>query len=158
VTLATLDPIRAAMARGDSAAAIATFFSVVSGAPGGFAAMPATFQTYALAHAFEFAQELRAPPALWMPKLSCVDLEKVRMPVLLLRAARTALIFARTVDEMARCLPAERIVTIAGAGHGVVFDEPAVFNQTVLDSSGQSRGERNGPARGQAAAGQQERL
>jgi pimeloyl-ACP methyl ester carboxylesterase len=133
--LAKLDPVRAALARGDSAGAIATFVSGVSGAPGGFAAMPAPLQAYFVAHAFEFRREMAAPPDLWMPRLSCVDLGQVRMPVLLLQGERTSPLNTRTVDEVARCLPTARLVTIAGARHGVPRDAPAAtaFNRAVLD-------------------------
>jgi 3-oxoadipate enol-lactonase len=64
-------------------------------------------------------------------------LDKVRarltMPVLCIVGEQDALIAPAAIRELAHTLPNARFVSVADCGHSVYFENPAVFNQILLD-------------------------
>src|SRR5947208_7222159 len=69
----TLDPARAAFARGDSVGGLRLFYDGES-VRGAFDRLPAAVRAELLAHAFEMRHELLAERAQYLPTFSCADL------------------------------------------------------------------------------------
>jgi pimeloyl-ACP methyl ester carboxylesterase len=127
-----LEPVRRALARGDSADGLRRFVDGVSGRPGRYDALPEAARDGLLRSAFAMRLEMRADPAVYMPMLSCRQVGGIRNPVLLLTGERSPRLFHVITEELARCLPAEEIVAVPGAGHSPHADNPAFYNGAVL--------------------------
>ena len=55
------------------------------------------------------------------------------MPVLLMSGANTPPVHRAIFDNLCPALPQAEVLRVAGAGHGVSRDQPAFFNERVLD-------------------------
>ncbi|MGH7529064.1 MAG: alpha/beta fold hydrolase, partial [Gemmatimonadales bacterium] len=121
----TLDPARAAFAAGDSVGALRLVVE-------GFDDLPPAARARFLAHAFELRLELLAERQLYFPDISCAELRRLTVPVLLLRGQRSPPMFQLISNELARCLRTETHVTIPGAGHVMHAANPMYYNQVVL--------------------------
>ncbi len=123
---------RAAFARGDSVAAVQRFWDGVAPPSSRFAVLPEASRANLLRLAFELRLETQADPAEYMPALSCKDVGGIRNPVLIVSGERSPGMFHIITQELARCLPAEELVTVPGAGHAAQADNPAFYNAAVL--------------------------
>jgi pimeloyl-ACP methyl ester carboxylesterase len=128
----TLDPARAAFARGDSVAGLRLFVDGMADRPGTFDNLPAALRARVVAHAFELRREMLADRQQYMPTLQCGALGQLAMPVLLLQGERSPQIFHIITAELARCLQSDTVITIPTAGHAINATNAAAFNQTVL--------------------------
>ena len=66
------------------------------------------------------------------PPLTCDDLKKIKVPVLLLTGDRSPLFFISISDELNRCLGNKEIATLPNSSHGLEFENPEEFNKIVL--------------------------
>jgi pimeloyl-ACP methyl ester carboxylesterase len=66
------------------------------------------------------------------PQITCDDLSKVKVPVLLLIGGKSISIFSLMDDELYRCLSNRERPTIINATHGLVSEKPSEFNKIVL--------------------------
>lgn len=127
---------RDAVARNDEAAAIRILMDLVF-RPRTFAELAADIRQSLLDNApslrAQFASAV-APPA-----FSCADAARLRMPVLLLEGEETAPEFRLINDELERCLPRRERVRIRSAGHGLIFEHPALVNAAILRFLSQKR-------------------
>jgi pimeloyl-ACP methyl ester carboxylesterase len=64
--------------------------------------------------------------------VTCDELKKINVPVLLLKGDRTPVIFSVVIDELNRCLSNREIATLKNTSHGLEYENPAEFNKTVL--------------------------
>ena len=128
----TLDPARAAFARGDSVAGLRAFVDGLSGTRGLFDRLPPAARADILAHSFEMRREMLASRDQHYPPVACAALDRLHTPVLLLRAARSPLRLHMITDELARCLGTDTTVTIPNADHGMHATNPAYYNAVVL--------------------------
>ena len=126
------EPARRAFARGDSVEGVRRLLDGTSGRPGRYDALPETARAELLRLAFEARLELRADPDLYMPMLSCAHVGGIRHPVLLVVGERSPPLFHLLTEELARCLAAEEVDTVPGAGHEPHADNPAFYNAAVL--------------------------
>jgi pimeloyl-ACP methyl ester carboxylesterase len=128
----TLDPARAAFARGDSVAGLRLFVDGMADRRGYFDNLPPAIRARLIAHAFEMRRELLSDRQQYLPALECPGLGQLAMPVLLLQGESSPRMFHVITTEIARCLQSDTVITIPGAGHAINEMNPAVFNQTVL--------------------------
>jgi pimeloyl-ACP methyl ester carboxylesterase len=127
-----LEPARRAFARGDSVDGVRRFFDGLAGRPGRFDGLPEAERAALLRLAFELRLEMRTDPATYLPPVSCAAVGGIRNPVLLVTGERSHRVFHMITEELARCLAAEEILTVPGAGHGVHVDNPTFYNAAVL--------------------------
>jgi pimeloyl-ACP methyl ester carboxylesterase len=66
------------------------------------------------------------------PQITCDDLSKVKVPVLLLIGGKSISIFSLMNDELYRCLSNRERATIINATHGLGYEKPSEFNKIVL--------------------------
>jgi len=64
--------------------------------------------------------------------LTCDDLKKINVPVLLLKGDRSPIVFSLTIDGLNRCLSNKEIATLTNTTHGLEYENPAEFNKMVL--------------------------
>ncbi len=127
-----VEPSRRDFARGDSVGGLRRFLDGVSGRPGHFDALPEAARVALLPLASELRLEIRTDPAVYMPALSCPQVAGIRNSVLLVSGERSPRLFHLIIEELARCMPAEEIVGVPGAGHASHADNPAFYNAAVL--------------------------
>ena len=127
-----LEPTRRAFARGDSVGGVRRFLDGVSGRPGHFDALTEAARAALLPLASELRLELRTDPAVYMPPLSCANVGRIRNSVLLVSGERSPPLFRLITEELARCLPAEEVAGVPGAGHASHADNPPSYNAVVL--------------------------
>ena len=66
------------------------------------------------------------------PPVSCNDLKKIKVPVLLITGERTALLFNAITGELEKCLTNKERAILPGATHGLEIENPGDFNKIVL--------------------------
>ena len=66
------------------------------------------------------------------PPVTCDDLKKIKVPVLLVKGDRSPLVFSLMTDELNRCLSNREIATLTNTSHGLEYENPAAFNKKVL--------------------------
>ncbi|MGK2861504.1 MAG: alpha/beta fold hydrolase [Chitinophagaceae bacterium] len=64
--------------------------------------------------------------------VSCDDLKKIKVPVLLLQGDISPIVFSSMINEMNRCLSNKEIATLTNTTHGLEYENPAEFNKMVL--------------------------
>src|SRR2546429_6756229 len=129
---AVLDATQRAFERGDSPDAPRRFVDGMNGRAGRFDGLPEADRSALLGTAFELRLELAADPAVYTPALSCAEVGGIRHSVLLVTGERSPRVFHVITEELARCLAAEALVTVPGAGHDMHADNPAFYNAAVL--------------------------
>jgi pimeloyl-ACP methyl ester carboxylesterase len=71
-----------------------------------------------------------------MEAVSCEALRGVKVPTLLVHGERTPESFVKTNDAIARCIAGSRSVKIPNASHVRSYENPAAFNQALLEFIG----------------------
>ena len=66
------------------------------------------------------------------PHVTCDDLSKIKVPVLVLTGEKSLSFFTLISDELYRCLTNREKATIMNATHGLEFEKPSEFNKIVL--------------------------
>jgi pimeloyl-ACP methyl ester carboxylesterase len=66
------------------------------------------------------------------PQLTCDDVKKIKVPVLLLTGSKSPLIFSSTIYELNNCLSNKDTATLLNASHGLESENPVGFNKIVL--------------------------
>lgn len=64
--------------------------------------------------------------------VSCDDLKKIKVPVLLLKGDRSPSILSLITDELTRCLGNRENATLPNTSHGLEYENPSEFNKIVL--------------------------
>lgn len=67
------------------------------------------------------------------PTVASDELKRLKMPVLILTGENTAKIYKLVNQELARLLPAAKVVTIQKSRHPIPSDNPQAFNETVRE-------------------------
>jgi non-heme chloroperoxidase len=129
---ATLDPARAAFARGDSVAGLRLFVDGTTDRPGTFDHLPAPARARIVAHSFEMRREMLADRQEYLPALDCAALGRLAMPVLLVQGERSPRMYHIITTELAHCLQSDTVITIPSAEHAIHAASLAAYNYTVL--------------------------
>jgi pimeloyl-ACP methyl ester carboxylesterase len=66
------------------------------------------------------------------PPVTCDDLKKIKVPVLLLKGDKSPIVFPLMIEELNRCLSNREIATLKNTTHGLEYENPAEFNKIVL--------------------------
>ncbi len=124
-------PAGEAARRGDTEAMVRLFLDGVIG-PGTFDRIPPPGRAEMLENAQELAIELRTQPVDLFPDLTCDDVSRIDVPVLLLGGEVSPRMFAVVQDALARCLPAVERATIRDASHAMHADNHEAYSETIL--------------------------
>ena len=66
------------------------------------------------------------------PPVTCDDLKKIKIPVLLLGGGRSPLFVTSITNELDRCLSNKEKATLLNTSHGLEYENPSEFNKVVL--------------------------
>ncbi len=66
------------------------------------------------------------------PPVSCDDLKKIKVPVLLLKGDKSPIVFSLMINEMNNCLGNKEVATLTNTTHGLEYENPSEFNKVVL--------------------------
>lgn len=130
-TLTGLDSTRARFARGDSMSALRVFTDASMGR-GAYDAVPAATRNYFISQLFELRKEMLAPPTEWMPRIQCAEMQRLKMPVMVLVGQNTISVYRGIIEQLRTCLPGTTVRVIPDAGHHVVANSASV-NGAILD-------------------------
>ena len=123
-------PIRIAAQAGDVRQAATLLFDLVNNqGPGTFERQPETVRQITLDNARTMPLLVSAPRP---PAVSCTTLSTVKAPTLVVRGEHTARYFAWITEVVARCIPGSRLASIPQATHPMSRQNPAAFNETLL--------------------------
>ena len=123
------EPARRAFHAGDREGGVRYFLDGVLG-PGSYDKVPASAQAGLMANAAEIMADT-TPEGFFSP-LSLEEVQRVRVPVLLLNAELSPRMFHLITDELARCIPHALRIRISAASHSMHLDNPRVFNDSVI--------------------------
>ncbi|CAN5126552.1 hypothetical protein BH18CHL2_BH18CHL2_08250 [soil metagenome] len=118
-----------AEAAGDAERGAKLWFELVNNrGPGTFDAQPEAFRRMWLDN-FNARRPAAPPPE----QLRCERLGAITAPTLAVGAEYGMPYSRRIVDTLARCIPGSRLVVIPSVTHFMSYQEPATFNDAVLD-------------------------
>ena len=119
-----------AVKAGDAVQATKLFFDWVNNqGAGAFDKQPEAVRQMILDNARTVPLLLAAPAP---PAVSCATLGGVKAPTLVMGGAQTPRYFALISEVVVRCLPGSRLVTIPNATHPLSIQNPAAFNEALL--------------------------
>ena len=123
-------PASKALQRGDADEATRLGLEYVFGLPtGGFDTLPEPARAMFLENAHTEAKFAAAP----LPTpMTCEDLGRIRVPVLILWGTEALPFFQAAAKEVAACLPNARLEEISGAGHGAPLQKRDEFLDRTL--------------------------
>jgi pimeloyl-ACP methyl ester carboxylesterase len=123
-------PIRTAAQAGEVRQAATLLFDLVNNqGPGIFEQQPEAVRQITLDNARTIPLLVSAPRP---PAVSCAMLGQVKAPTLVVGGAQTAPYFALINEVVVRCMPGSRLVSIPQATHPMSRQNPAAFNETLL--------------------------
>jgi pimeloyl-ACP methyl ester carboxylesterase len=115
---------------GDRADALKKFYALVTGTT------PDAFDKLAAPAKLMFEENSRTLPLLLsgeLPPVTCEALGKVKAPTLVVEGARTPAFFSEIDKAVVSCIPGSRLVNIPDASHPMSAENPASFNEAVLE-------------------------
>lgn len=122
-------PIMAAIKQGDAIQATKLLSGLVNGEPAeNFEKLPPALRQMLLDNARTLPLLFAAPPE----PVTCEALGTIKAPTLVIRGANTPLIFAKTNEVVARCIPGSESIAIPDASHVMSYQNAAAFNQALL--------------------------
>jgi non-heme chloroperoxidase len=128
--VARLDIARRLLAGGDADGALHAFVDVII-APGAWQLMPASTRQMLTDNLPELRREAAMPPG--DPPFGCEDARRVDAPVRLVTGGSSPAFFKAIAERLAGCLPSVEAVTVPGAAHAVHAQQPARFNELLLE-------------------------
>jgi pimeloyl-ACP methyl ester carboxylesterase len=124
------EPIRTAVKAGDAVQATKLFFDWVNNrGAGAFDQQPEAVRQMFLDNARTVPLFLASPPP---PAISCATLGGVKAPTLVVGGEQTLRYFSLINEVVVRCIPGSRLVTIPNATHPMSYQNPAAFNEALL--------------------------
>ena len=117
----------AAFASGNAERIIRTYGERV--APGTFDRLDAAATAMLLENARAFELDLTAPRL----RLTCADLARITVPVLVIKGSRSPDGLRRIADTTAACIPAGRLVELPDATHWMPLEQPGHLNDILRE-------------------------
>jgi pimeloyl-ACP methyl ester carboxylesterase len=123
-------PVIAAVKAGDSTQAVKLFFDWVNNqGAGAFDKQPESLRRLVLDNARTVPLFLSAPQP---PPISCATLGRVKAPTLVLGGEQSRRFFSLINEVVGRCIPGSRLAIIPMATHPLSYQNPAAFNEALL--------------------------
>lgn len=131
-----VEPSFRAFEHGDTEGGLRHFVEGVSGR-GAFERVPPAGHAVQMDNARELKAEMdlmatRGIRPGYFADPSCASLGQLHLPTLLVGGDRSPIMFHLILDELARCLPQARRVTIPSASHSMISSQALAFNEAVL--------------------------
>jgi pimeloyl-ACP methyl ester carboxylesterase len=124
------EPIATAAKAGEAVHATKLFFELVNNqGPGAFDTQPEAFRQMILENARTLPLSRSAPPP---PALSCATLGGVKAPTLVVGGELSLRYFSLINEVVVQCIPVSRLVVIPKATHLMSHQNPAAFNEALL--------------------------
>jgi pimeloyl-ACP methyl ester carboxylesterase len=125
-----LEPVRTAVNAGDAVQATKVFFDWVNNeGADALDKQPEAIRRMCLDNARTLPLLMSAPPP---PAISCALLGGVKAPTLVVGGERTSRYFALINEVVVRCISGSRLLIIPQATHFMASQNPAAFNETLL--------------------------
>ncbi|HJS55638.1 MAG TPA: alpha/beta hydrolase, partial [Chitinophagaceae bacterium] len=123
-------PAAEAFKSGNDEKAVSVFIAWVFGDSNIYKSFPPEARSSMLANTLELRGAILSNKP--FPEVKCDDMKKIQTPVLLMKGERTTPFFSIIINEIDKCFINNETVILAGATHGLQFDNPGDFNKIVL--------------------------
>ena len=127
----SITPAAAAFRSGDNQKGVSLFVGGVTGDSSFFSKMPAEAQAMIMSNVLELRGIALSKNI--FPPISCEDLKKIKIPVLVMTGEKTLLFFSVISEELNKCLTNKEKVILSNATHGLEMENPIDFNKIVLE-------------------------
>ena len=124
-------PARKAFQSGNNQKAISAFIGGVIGDTSFFSKIPPEGREMMMANFLELRGVAFSKNP--FPIVTCEDLKKINVPVLLITGEHTANLFRTIITELDKCLVNKEKAVLPGATHGLEIENPVDFNRIVLE-------------------------
>lgn len=122
-------PAGEALKANDSIKAVSVFVGGVMGDSLYYSRMPVSHREILMANVLETRGTMAAENP--FPPVSCEDLAKIKVPVLLVKGEKSPPFFLSVIGELERCISNRETATMANVSHGLQYENPAAFNEIV---------------------------
>ena len=68
-----------------------------------------------------------------IPPFTCVEARNMDIPTLLVEGDQSPEMYRLVIQQLENCLPKSSMVTLDDASHGLVYDNPAAFNNVLIE-------------------------
>ena len=123
-------PAAEAFKNNEEEKAVSIFISAVMGDSLYFSNLPQRLREIMMANVTELRGILSTQNP--YPQITCDDLKKIKVPVLLLQGDKSPLFLTSIINELDRCLSNREIATLKNTTHGLNHENPVEFNKIVL--------------------------
>lgn len=126
----TIKPVTEAFKSNNDEKGVSTFINTVMGDSLYFNNLSQQIQENMMTNVVEVKHNiLYGSPS---PQVTCDDLSKIKVPVLLLIGGKSISFFSLMNDELYRCLSTREKAIIINTTHGLEYENPSEFNKIVL--------------------------
>jgi non-heme chloroperoxidase len=126
----TIEPAREFLQKGEFESALSVFLDGISGIRGLYHRLKAPLRTIMLDNARTALPEIEITPE--RDPFGCLDAKRIHSSTLLVKGEWSPKILQFVTDELSKCIPKSKVVTIQKSSHGVIWDNPQLFNESVL--------------------------
>src|SRR5687768_4735519 len=123
-------PAAEAFKSGNDEKAVSLFTTWVIGDSTFFANTPPETRAMMMSNTLELRGTLLSNKP--FPPVSCDELKKIKVPVLLIQGENSPRFFTAILEELDKCIDNNEKTVLSGASHGLEFENPSAFNRIVL--------------------------
>ncbi|WP_052273219.1 alpha/beta fold hydrolase [Flavihumibacter solisilvae] len=127
----TLNRAKESYGKNDTSGSLAVFITGVIGDSLFYSKIPPADQASMKMNMIEYQGILNKQD--FSPALTCDELKKITVPVLILQGERTPAFFSAINTELDRCLTNKSLIILPNSSHGLQAENPSGYNKIVLE-------------------------
>jgi non-heme chloroperoxidase len=126
----TIEPAREYLKKSEFESAVRVFLDGITGISGAYDRLKAPFRKVMLDNATTALPEIEITPE--RDPFDCLDAKRITSPTLLVKGEASPKILQSIIFELSKCIPKSEVLTISKSSHGVIWDNPRVFNEAAM--------------------------
>ena len=125
-----IEPAKKLLRKNDLESGIRIFLDGISGTSGVFDRLKPAFRQAMIDNARTALPEIEITPV--RDPFDCSDAGQIKAPTLLFLGEDSSKILQSITYKLAKCIPQNRLVKIPRSSHGMIWDNPKAFNESLL--------------------------
>jgi non-heme chloroperoxidase len=125
-----IEPARRYLRTNDFESAVRVFLDGITGINGVYDRLKPPFRQIILDNSKTALPEIEITPE--RDPFDCTDAGRVNSQTLLVKGEDSPKVLQSITIELSKCIPNCKLVTIPKSSHGVIWDNPKIFNETVV--------------------------
>jgi non-heme chloroperoxidase len=126
----TIDPAREFLKKGDFESGLKVFLDGITGERGLYGRLKPPLRDIMLNNARTALSEIEITPE--RDPFDCEDAMQISVPTLLVKGDESPKILQSVITELSKCIEKSKVESITQSSHGVIWEKPNLFNETVL--------------------------